>query len=58
MFMKILYSNDNFSQYVSDDGLWQDCSLFVGVEVKISFGKIFHDNVDIIFILERFMDIC
>lgn len=29
-----------------------------GVEVEISLGQVFHDNVDVVLVLEGFMDVC
>lgn len=36
--MQVLNTYDNFCEYISDNGFREYYSLFVGVEVEVSFG--------------------
>jgi len=53
--MKIRDANYNFCKYISDHFFCKYNFLFTKVEVKITHGKVLHNDVDIIVCLESFL---
>lgn len=57
LFMQKLHRKHNLCDHVTNCILSEDDVLLFGVEVEVSFRKVLHHNIDVLFVLEDFNNV-